>query len=72
MKYSVDSKLGDLLANAEIKSKLSQLAPKAMAHPYLQTAVSMGFTLKQCASMAPGELPRDVLQAIGEYLESVE
>lgn len=72
MKYSLDSKIGDLLKNETIKAKMTELAPKAMVHPYLNDAISMGFSLEQCASMAPGELPQEVLDQIAAFLATVE
>lgn len=72
MKYSLDSKISDLLRNATIKAKLGEIAPKALSHPYLNDAISMGFTLAQCASMAPGELPQEALDKIASFLETVE
>ncbi len=66
MALSVDSTLGDILADEAGKAVLEKHMPGIASHP--QLAMAKGMTLKMIASMSQGQISADVINAINEDL----
>ena len=66
MALTIDSTLGELLANEEAKAILEKHVPGLATHP--QLAMAKGFALKAIAPMSQGMLPKEKLDAITEDL----
>ena len=69
--FSIHTKIGDLLENADAKAILAKyFGEEAINSP--QMALSKGFTLKQISSYRPDLLNEEQLQSIDEELRQLE
>ena len=69
MKLTVNSKIKDLMANAEARAEVDLICPGLTTHPSLGLAKNM--TLTACARLLPDTLTPEVMNKIAEMLERV-
>ncbi|HNR97657.1 MAG: hypothetical protein BWY10_01050 [Chloroflexi bacterium ADurb.Bin180] len=69
MAFSINSKLGDLIANEQAKAVLEKHLPGMSTHP--QLAMAKGMTLKMIAAFPQAGLSPDKLKAIDEDLQKI-
>jgi len=69
MAFSVDSKLGELIANEKTKAILEKFMPGMSTHP--QLSMAKGMSLKMIAAFPQSGLTPDKLKAIGAELAKV-
>ena len=69
MALSMDSKIGDILANPKGKAVMDKHLPGFSANP--QMAMAKGMSLKMVAPMSGGKITPAILKAIDEELKTV-
>lgn len=69
MALSIDSKIGDLLANPKAKAILDKAMPGFSTNP--QMSMAKGMTLKMIAPMSGGKITPAILKALDEELKKV-
>ena len=69
MALSIDSKLGDILADEKGKAALEKHMPGVSTHP--QLAMAKGMSLKQIAGMSQGQITQATLDAINKDLAAI-
>ncbi len=69
MAFSIDSTLGELLADEEAKTILEKHIPGSTSHPQIGQVMNM--TLKQAASHSQGQVTDETLKAIAEDLSKL-
>lgn len=69
MALSIESKLGDILANPQGKAVLEKHLPGISTNP--QMAMGKGMSLKVIAPMAGGKITPAMLKAIDEDLKKI-
>jgi hypothetical protein len=69
MAFSINSKLGELIANEATKAILEKHLPGMSNHP--QLAMAKGMSLKMIAAFPQAGLTPDKLKAIDEELQKV-
>lgn len=69
MSYSIETKLGDLLDNAQTKAVLEKHLPGISEHP--QIAMGRGFSLSMVAKFSGGQIPDEALQAADAELRTL-
>ena len=69
MALSIDSTLGDILANAKGKAALEKHMPGISKHP--QLAMAKGMSLKAIAAMARGQISQAALDALNADLKKI-
>ena len=69
MALSVDSTLGDILADEKAKAVLEKHMPGVSTHP--QLAMAKGMTLKQIAGMSQGQISQATIDAINTDLAAI-
>ena len=69
MALSMDSKIGDILANPKGKAILDKNLPGFSTNP--QMAMAKGMTLKMIAPMSGGKITPAILKAIDEELKKL-
>lgn len=63
MKYSIDSKIKDLLAaDEELRNRFDAIAPGLVTHP--KVGMFKNFTLRACANIIPKQLTPEVLAKV--------
>ena len=69
MALSIDSTLGDILANEKGKAALEKHMPGISKHP--QLAMAKGMSLKMIASMSQGQISKATLDALNADLKKI-
>ena len=69
MALTLDSKIGDLLANPKAKAILDKYLPGFSTNP--QMAMAKGMSLKAMAPMSKGLLTPDKLKSIEDELKKI-
>ena len=69
MAFSVESKIGDLLANPGAKAVLDKHLPGFSTNP--QMAMAKGMSLKMVAPMSGGKITPAILKAVDEELKKI-
>ncbi len=69
MALSIDSKVGDILANPQGKAILDKNLPGFSTNP--QMAMAKGMTLKMIAPMSGGKITPAILKAVDEELKKL-
>ena len=69
MALSIDSTLGDILADEKGKAVLEKHMPGVSTHP--QLAMAKGMTVKAIASMSQGQITQATIDAINEDLGKI-
>ena len=69
MALSMDSKIGDILANPKGKAVMDKHLPGFSSNP--QMAMAKGMSLKMVAPMSGGKITPAILKAIDEELKTV-
>ena len=69
MALSIDSKLGDILANEKGKAVLEKHMPGVSKHP--QLAMAKGMTLKQIAGFSQGQISQATLATVDADLKKI-
>lgn len=69
MAFSVNSKLGELIANEKARAVLEKHLPGMSTHP--QLAMAKGMSLKMIAAFPQAGLSPDKLKAIDEDLQKL-
>jgi hypothetical protein len=70
MPFSVDTKLGVLLANEKARAVLEKHLPGISTHP--QVHLAQGMTLRMIANYPQAGISPEKLQAIDEDLQAIE
>ena len=69
MALSIDSKVGELLDNAQSKAVLDKHLPEFSGNP--QVAMARNFSLKMAAGFSGGKITPDILTAINTDLAAL-
>lgn len=69
MALTIDSKMGDLLADHKAKAVLEKHIPGISTNP--QMAMAKGMTLKMIAPMSGGKITPAILKAVEEDLKKL-
>jgi len=69
MSYSIETKVGDLLANSKAKEILEKHVPGISNHP--QIGMARGFALVTAAKYSGGLIPQKMLEDIDSDLKSL-
>jgi hypothetical protein len=69
MALTIDSKMGELLANPKGKAVLERHMPGISANP--QMAMAKGMSLKMLAPMSGGRITAPMLKAVEEDLKKI-
>jgi hypothetical protein len=69
MAVSIESKIGDLLANPKAKAVLDKHLPGFSTNP--QMAMAKGMSLKMVAPMSGGKITPALLKAVDEDLKKI-
>ena len=67
--YSLDSKIKDLIANEEVRTRVDAVAPGLVTHPKI--SMFKGFSLKACLKVIPRQLNAEVLAKIQEIFDDI-
>jgi len=68
-KFSMDSKLGDLMKDPAAKAVIDQFLPGASTNP--QTKMAFGMTLKALAGFPQAKISKDLLAQIDAALKAL-
>jgi len=69
MALTIDSKMGDLLADPKAKAVLEKHIPGIATNP--QMAMAKGMTMKMIAPMSGGKITPAILKAVEEDLKKL-
>ena len=69
MALSIDSTLGEILADEKGKAVLEKHLPGVTSHPQIEMA--KGYSLKAIAPMSQGQITDETLKAIAEDLSKL-
>ena len=69
MALTIDSKIGDLLANPKAKALLDKYLPGFSTNP--QMAMAKGMTLKAIAGMSKGMITPEKIKSIEDELKKI-
>lgn len=69
MALSIESKIGDLLADPKAKAVLDKVLPGFSTNP--QMAMAKGMSLKMVAPMSGGKITPAILKTVDEELKKI-